>query len=434
MELNIDCQLIILELTDLSTLISLSETNKHLQHLVEYTLRHKFAKKCVAIVNPFAKDDFDDQVEIHNCVAINDFELASKVLTSFGHLIVSLELDFPTTDNQIEEINALVNLYCSKTLTELVVRADNGDIFRSMTKPFQKVENILLKKHIKSLCNKMMNFNDLFPALKRLNFVFIKVSDTRCIEQIFPYLEHLRIDINQFETFEYFTEPVLERFMQKNPHIRSISLQLVTPSVLRKVANTLNELEFLEIEHYYESSDVDYKIHFKNVTKFVFRESRYSAPSNMIFDELMELQIDAKPEKCTRWFQFIESNQNLQKIDVVGRDLSVTDIIRLTHSNLNASEISFYSDKDVTSEDIAYLIEGSRLQKVTLKKRISDKYRYLGNVMTTKSSNKKKNFDGKYDQKSVEAIKSTLKQFFGEKWKVKENISEIFLQKRKEKH
>lgn len=424
MGLNFDCQLQVLEVLDIASLVSLYETNKRLSSLVEYVIQQKFAKKSVTIVTPFANNEFYDQTEINDSITINDFRLASKVLKYFGHLIVHLELDFPSTDNQIEEIEELVNLHCSNTLTELIVRADNGDIFRSMTRPFQKVENIRLKKHIKNLCNKLLNFSDLFPSLRRLNFVYVKVSDTRCIEQIFPNLEHLQIDVNHFETSEYFTEPVLERFMQKNRHIRSLTLQLVTPSVLKLVAENLPELEYLEVQHYYETNDTNNSIHFGKVKRFVMKQSSFSAPNNVIFDELMDLHIDGLPKYCRRWFQFIEMHPQLQRIEVTGRDLNASDIMRMAHSHFNVSEISLHSSGNVDSHDIAYLIKHTNLQSIILKESVLIKRKYHDCHNSTSN----------YLRDDQISIERTLRQFFGDKWNVNENHSEIIIQKRNGKY
>lgn len=424
LDINSDCILTVMELEDVATLISLYETNKKLSSLVDYVMQQKLAKKSVKIVTPNTANS--DQAEKDDSITIDNFVVASKMLKYFGKYIMRMELDFPTTDNQTEEIEELVNLHCSQTLFELIVRADNGDIFRSMTKPFQKVENILLKKHIKSLCNNVLNFNDLFPNLRSLNFVYVKVSDTRCIEQEFPHLEHLSIDVNQFETYEYFTVPVLERFMQKNTHLKSVSLQLVWPSVLKLVAENLPELESLEIVHYYETNETHENIQFEKVHTFKMKQSSFSAPSNVTFDELKELIIDGCPTYCHRWLQFIEKHPKLQRLTVIDRDLSTSDIIILANSRFNVNEISFHSNGNIDGDDIAYLIKQTNLQKITMKQSVLKKGKCHDCHGADNSLQD--------DQNSFKSIKNTLQHFLGYNWDVRENDEEIIIQKNQDSY
>lgn len=214
--------------------------------------------------------------------------------------------------------------------------------------------------------------------------------------------------------------------MQKNPHIRSLSLQLAYPRVLKLVAQNLPELESLSLEHYYETSETQGNIRFEKVKSFSMQQSSFSAPNNVTFNELTELRIDGLPKYCRRWFQFIEKHPNLQRVEVVKRDLSASDVMRLANSRFNVSEISFHYGDDVDGDDIAYLIKQTNLQSIILKESISHK----ANCHDCHSAN---NYF-QDDKISLKSIKNTLRQSFGDKWNARENNSEIIIEKNKDKY
>lgn len=110
-------------------------------------------------------------------IRISDSHTATKVLNLFGKYISKLILrqlrrgdDFKITD--------LINLHCADSLTELTVDIiePRKEYFGDLTS-FTRLETLQLQGPLQSLDSPTHKFNERFPALKNLIFLFTNVTD-----------------------------------------------------------------------------------------------------------------------------------------------------------------------------------------------------------------------------------------------------------------
>lgn len=147
MDVNDDCQLIILDKLGVRALVSMAESNTRFLHLAKEIFRCKYSKRTFKITNTFETDQ-DEVYETSTIVRIVHFEMAQKILKYFGHLIENLDVTYWLTRDKgkkSNEISELINLYCSESLIDLVVFKDlRLKFFENMERPFKKVENLKL--------------------------------------------------------------------------------------------------------------------------------------------------------------------------------------------------------------------------------------------------------------------------------------------------
>lgn len=373
MELNLDCQLMILDQMPLSALISMAETNKYFQDLVMDVFERKFGKTRVQIVAPFL-DIPVSYNQTEGPVKLKDFKTVSKVLRYFGQLIHSLKVKYLTSDMDLQTtVNQLINEQCSRTLKQFDIRSYRNNFFDDFLEPFKNVENVSVRGLFSSFSKEPSCFGELFPSMRNLKIQLAKGQNMDWFNHEFKQLEHVNVDLCYYDPPGCFSEDIMIKFFNKNPQIRSLNISYFTRNLIQHAASELLNLENLQIKYYEddestESTDEPNGIQFEHLKSFTMKSGSNSMPRNVTFENLVEFRTDANPKTCLRWFEFVESQKNLKKLVLFGRYLEKEEIFRLAAAKPNLVEATIRCKKDVDYETIAGFIENSKqLKKLVLK-------------------------------------------------------------------
>lgn len=258
MDLDVDVQLLILEQLDLCDLILMADTNRQFYSLAVNVYIRKHFKNWVNILNPDSTktkkiSKYDDHMNIYNS------DIALLFLKRFGHLISRLGITYTADYMSRTEINRAINLYCSKTLIHLgidMLRSfkDNHEcFFKSMIKPFERLEVISINGRFKSLTSSNLSFAELFPAVRRLSLEYVLVLDKSSINCKMPNLEYLHMEISHYNLErppQRFLENDVVQFLKHNSHITSLTLGYCSRPFIKVACDILSKLESLELSHY----------------------------------------------------------------------------------------------------------------------------------------------------------------------------------------
>lgn len=341
-DLNIECQLLILNELDVSTLISLSQTSKHFFFLVEDVLKRRFAKKTITFNAPHLTNQ---ATETSETIHIRNIEVAKKLMKFFGHLMVNVQFHRHP-------------------------RMNSFDFFpNEFTTPLEKVEHISLHGRFNGLSNRKLQFFEIFPALRSLSVFTANIRDMSWVDHTYPHLESLNIYIwNVYDELGYFNPLVVERLMVLNPQIRKLVLGNLSRKLLNSVATNFPNLEMLELQQFghFRSEDAQLELHFDKLKVLKMQRCFQSIPNNATFEALEEFETDGLPAKCKKWIHFIENNKNLKRLRVT-RTIDNAAVSQLSSINSNLVEIKLLCGKDVDDKSIIELIENNKeLRKIQL--------------------------------------------------------------------
>lgn len=327
MDLNVDCQLLILEQMGMSALIALAETNKFYSKLIPSVLKPRFVTKTFIDQIDGYIHETDESIRVESLTAI------LKVLKHAGHLMRNLIFEQSLLKSaMVKTIQKRINLYCAETLTHFHVVYAFQISFDEFTTPFQKVEKVVLNGKFQNLSNEVLNFSEIFPTMQSLTLSSANISNTNWVDQSYPQLKHLNIHAwNTYGLPKHFMEELAAKLFKNNPQIQNLELDKVSPKLLKLVADELPQLDRLGIEHYDEGSldQESYQFRFKTVKVFKMHLGVHSMPSNIVFENLEEFQTDAHPDGCSRWFQFITRSKNSLKKLRIQHYLSNEEILQL---------------------------------------------------------------------------------------------------------
>lgn len=407
MGLNEDCQLLIFEKLDLSTLMSVAETNGHLSNLVTYSVKQRFAKKLVNInIRNVVGEIGDHTNETDHQILIEESTIAQKVLEKFGHLIKRLRFKWGILrDFGIEEIRERINSFCSNGLVEFheVVGHRFKHTFDVYTNTFPSVEVVTLSGRYTRLNSKKQKFNELFPAIQNLTFDWVDM--TAAMEWAYfkyPQLKHLYIRTWSSYQKDIHNEIIADKLFKKNPQIEDLDVEYATPKFLKSVADDLPHLRKLAIDRFLRgvsSIGRTDELRFKNVHVFKVQMGEtieplpMAIPSNIHFDDnLEEFVIDSHPHDL-RWIEFIEKYPNLKKLRVTNH-LSDAGVQRLIQMQRKFVEISLKCSQSVQTNNVVLLIDTSNsLMNVELTFEIESHASQALDALKKKFSNNEWDFD-----------------------------------------
>lgn len=347
-----DCQLGILNHLDISSLLSISETNKHSSALVSSVLRRRLSKKQVLIVITNYADKDDDRIqETDEYIRIRNIETSSKILKRFGDVISNLKIENNLLHNELtKRIYKLANLYCSKTLIQLRLTNPQKVFVDEFTKPFKKVESISLRGDYMQINIGDLNFREIFPSMFKLSFGMINPMDSN-----WRFSSISRTDPWSL------TGTIFEKIIVNNTQIRRVVLRNVSPKMLRLMAEKLPLLESLVMKYFagINTESENQKIYFKNVKYLKTTFGCRRMFENTVFEKLSEFETDAFPICVPGWIEFVEKNKGLRTLHVT-RELSNEEILKLAAINSSLNKITTSFAMNVESESIAHLVENSK--------------------------------------------------------------------------
>lgn len=378
LDLNVDCQLMVLDKLDLMALFSLADTNQHFSYLVTETMRRKLQKTKVIITTPLYSNEphphYISGVEFR----VQHFEIVERMLKKYGQFIEILKIHQYSAGSSTQQVFKLINLHCSKTLREIHMLQNSVDL-DMLTNAFEKVHTVSLEAF--DQIRNVRPLNETFPSVRRFYLNVKKMWKKNSIECEFKLLEYLDISIFYQRLDGYFNS---KQLIVRNPQIRRLKVSYASPKFLKLVADTLLHLEELYLYRYDEHYYAGEVFHFENVKIFTVQEGSVTMPTNISFGKLEQFLTDNQPVKCDRWIRFLECNKQLKKVCVTG-DIDNEILTRLTHANLTSQDIFLSFNDHIELESIVLLIQSNQqLNKLTLKIRSSNVRNSVLNILHTK--------------------------------------------------
>lgn len=406
-DVNGDCLYLIGKNLNLNELLSLAEANGKFVTIAADIYRRNYASMHVSIITPFSSLPIDKyHIEVsYKSITIRHFEAASRFVKYFGHIVPGLELIY-NFDEAIgsEEIDKLISLYCSETLTSFTIYVDKKGFFDDFKSPFQKVEYLQLVGEFTSLDNSNLTFDELFPAVKTLYLGEVRLLDRSGIDRKFQNLEDVSVYLARPDG-KSLNEADIERLIRRNSQIKRLNLMNASIKSLQIAAKHLSKLENLKLLWYAEQSYNGEIIHFEDLRSFAMIDGSHSMPSHVTFGKVEEFETKALPKHCTRWLDFVVNDVHLKKLLITNK---VNDLIisYLATAHLRLNELSIKCGKKVKDETIIQLIENTTsLKKLKL---VRETYK-----------------DGTPKSKSLKKTKEVLQRNFSERWNITENLFEI---------
>lgn len=390
MDLNVDCHLMILEQLEMFELLTLIESNRNFVHVVRHILRRKFITKTVIFLHPNIinnpKYTRINVEESRHSIQIRHFAFLSITLQYFGDLISSLTVlqDSKFTEEDAQHLYRSINLHCAGTLRKLHISSEN-DIFIHFGRSFEMVKFLSLNGRFSHLNNSNFTFSTLFPCVREM-ILNIEFSDDDWLDQKFPYLEYVKIALANNENINrVLSVAALERLIQSNLHIQSLSLRFVTPQILRMITEKLPQLEYLALIDYHETNAGDENIHnnFEHLKKIIVRNSEPTVPSRTRFGNLEEYQTNGY---SMEWIQLIQRQNSLKKIRI-DRWLHDFEVFKLANAASQLTEIQFVCGDFIEVAYLVRMIENHQnLKKIRLNtQRLTswnDKFNHLQELLT----------------------------------------------------
>lgn len=360
MNLNNDCQISILENSDLQSLISLSESSQYLKIQIWSVINRRFGRKWINFSIPYFSNKRDLQIyETDDEIKIRDIDTMIKVLRYFGPSIRKLELETSYSPaSRAYLVYKYINIYCSDRLTQFNMKNSMEAAFDEFKKPFKNIESISLHGQFDSLNSYELRFSEIFPSIRYLSLRMVHITDPNWVtKNIFPNMEHLHIYASDHDPNKYF------KLIKNNPQIRSLKLENVSRKELMFVAQELPKLERLEIDIRTETEPENSTVSFGHLKVLKVRncsKQLLDMVSSFLADKLEELEIDKLP------MDFMKSCQRLKKLNITQR-MTNLEIQAFSKATANLSDISLICDGDTTNESIFELIDKSQhLERLNL--------------------------------------------------------------------
>lgn len=367
--LNEDIHYLVLENLILDDLMRFAQTNKYFSILAASVFQTKCSKKIVEVL-PF----LSDQNGIHDTgdrLYIKHPQTISRFLRQFGGWIHKMKVNYRESYYDIPEVmkktSELINLYCSDSLTELVVSDKDAIFVSQITKPFKRVEYL----EIVGDFNNLNGLNEKFPAMKNLSLPSTTINNMTSIYHHFANL--VELNVNFFDGYSYgqpkFQESEIEEVLKKNPQIRSLKMHGPTEYILRVASELLPDLEYIRIEPSwspFEISDSVPKFLFKNVKTLelkVIRSDRHIKrfPASIEFENLEELRSTISSKSGFGWWiDFIQKNKHLKKFYSIDGCINNADLIKFAQITNNLKEISVTLCENVEGSSVVKLVEANQ--------------------------------------------------------------------------
>lgn len=310
MDLNDDCQFLILENLDFMSLLSVAETNTRYKSMIARIMKRIFRETLVHISLAhfdYKKPEFD--IKLYNDrIQINNFTIAARVVNNFGHLIQKLELEMISEENANISIYNLVNLRCSKALKEISLHSSPNHLLNAFTNTFDTVQNL----HVLNVLETDRHLNEIFPSIRRLDLAPFKLPNPNVISVKYKYLEYLCLYING--RWGPMTNQLAVEIIEKNAQIQSLKLLRASVQLVKMVADLLlPQLDQLNLD----STQLDRTnetIHFRNVKKLTVKQIYFQSFFFQIqFGNVEEFILEEITESLFGETGFLQRNKHLKR-------------------------------------------------------------------------------------------------------------------------
>lgn len=342
----------------------MAQTDYHFQTLAFNVFHRKFGSKPFVFYpkfmvlgsvlrSPEIKVDYDR-------VMITGSDLGIKVLQSFGHLLTKISLTFDEEESGSTSRMAEIAKKSSDSLIELELQGCNEEIWHHIQQPFKNVESL---SFIFNLCvPNDVKLNKVFPKLRRLE---LKDLDLQRDQHVFDcYFEHLKnLSITSFTIMKSIESDVRE-LIKRNPQIKSLSVSFPSMDFLKFVNKYLPKLENIEILSSIENYSDQMKIQFESVKKICIKLNTSIVPKSITFAQLEELELESLHGLNREWFQFIQQNQKIRKIQLK-KPMRNKEMLMLAEVAPNLEECSLNCSPNIKEETIdKFMLKSLAMMKI----------------------------------------------------------------------
>lgn len=361
-DINDDCLQAIFEHLDLESLVNIAETDDHFTTAAKSVFSRRYRnKKYVMSTFLIGKSDY---------IAIEK-SFAALLFRHFGEFISDLLVDCLSQHDKTSEKSIL--LYCSSFLVNLDLVYTTTNCFKTIEKPFEKVEKLAIVRGM--LNQKMSQLNVWFPNLTSLELFNVKFLEPQTVEVHLPALKQLMIHNDQMTL----QQSTIVELLRLNPQVEVLRWRQLTydASLVRSISECLPLLEELELWSPEDrfSSFGNQKICFETVKKFTLNTFYHRAEfvENMPFrfKALRELILDGFNQFQDDLLNFVIENHDLTKLCLtpfIGDfdDLTLEDLHKIVDSLPKLVDLEFCGDLFSKHELIPFLTDSKMLQKVRL--------------------------------------------------------------------
>lgn len=284
-DLNVDCQLLILQKLNYFDLVSFSSVNNIFSALASDVFRRKLKNKLFRIEEPLQMihDNLDATSETPEALTIYDYGMVLSMLEHFGSHITKLEIQYDEDEsNQLKSIIRNVNRFCNN-LIYLSLEAHISNPLDDIRKPFSNVINLTIIGEMVKIKNEDLNCNEMFPKLNKLK-LRVDSLDKETINLFIPQLNTLDLT---------YTLKQLHEFILKNPQIQNLYFDHSIPNFLEFVSKNMPNLEKFST-NVMTSANYNGYIHFKTVKSFKIGEFFGNFLGTLAFDQLDEFVCHSK--------------------------------------------------------------------------------------------------------------------------------------------
>lgn len=370
MDVDLNCQLAILDDLDFETLLNVSQINERISFLASDVLRKKYPTVNHVFIDPVAEygtTDFENgKWNFSNGSLKINHDFAEEFLKTFGYLIKKLEINFEYIEDH-EKIGRLINKYCSETLFELKQLRANRGFLDVMERPFKRVVNISFQiDYLGSDDNNNLKLSELFPESRYVHYEkwWDWKSNLSLIVDHYPNLIDLRISSHSIDYFP--------GIFQLNPYLRSVTCDNIKSIELLEIVNHyIPELEFLSfsVDNDFDSNNESTVI-FENVKDVSIRDNRVSSrvinPEKFNFEKLETLRLGTLFDKWNigDWMEVILKYRNISKLIMMEGHVNDINVLELSTNLKNLEEARLICNKDIRVESIAQLLTNNIQMKI----------------------------------------------------------------------
>lgn len=295
---------------DLVGLVNISQTDTRNYSLAMVLFRQKYGQRRFIINGRsfHSEGKFIDR----GYIDLVNIDFAMIVVKLFGPLMPRISINYNRFNSTgAKLINEFVHKYCANTLLHLELQNCHGAELRQLKGPFAQVQVVELASG--NFFTEDIRFNQMFPALRRLEIHSVVLSDFAFIEQNMRHLEHLKFKPTRSMDVNDFT-----KMLQLNPQLKSISTDVISIDSLRMLSNAspmLDQLELWNLEKLAEHVGADIHIpqlkKLKYGYKFFNNQNNERIPIKCLTLEDVELE-----GSLGRWVDVIVQSKNMKKLKV----------------------------------------------------------------------------------------------------------------------
>lgn len=269
-----------------------------------------------------------------------ELENGNQILRTFkyfGHLMKRLKLNLVSLIRpvQVELIGKLISKYSSESLVDIEIEHYAKKLLEHIAKPLINVEIVTFRQiHVMNFNPQSIPFNELFPAVRRLNLDSIIVDDLSYFDYHMTRLEHVSMESIQSP---------FPGVIMKNPQIQSIDLYQPDDELVQKVNDFLPQLKTLKLSGFKLSNG---SIQFSNVTTFIIDYGHYTTPANLHFPQLQTFHFEYDKCQFDDYLDFFNEHNHLSQLHLTMFKLDDSHFQQLTANLTHLIELTLEYGKN----------------------------------------------------------------------------------------